>query len=214
MEIVLITGHLIQRLGESSSVRFLLVLTKGTISWVRMESAAILMRSMRSSELKSPLSPAPLILRPRVAVDAPTDILQTHVMSSSRGTFVDKDGNKLGGFGFNNVTFQAQIGYPLIAQLQAGQEINNKFVAHATFDKMGGGDLVVNNLDAGISHPYHLHGKPFFLVARGAGNLTAEQWENMRSDTAQTQNPLRRDVLEITGGSWAVLREQGSLTLI
>lgn len=148
-----------------------------------------------------------LTTRPRDAINAPTDILQTHVMSSSLGTFVDKDGYKIGGFGFNNVTFRAQIGYPLISQLQDGADIDTQFVAHASFDQMGGGDLIVNNLDDGISHPYHLHGKPFFLVARGTGNLTAEQWEEIKSDTARIENPLRRDVLEITGGSWAVLRE-------
>lgn len=152
--------------------------------------------------------------RPRYAIDAPTDILQTHVMSSRLGTFVDKDGHKLGGFGFNNVTFRAQIGYPLISQLQAGEEIDNRFVAHATFDRMGGGELIVNNLDKGISHPYHLHGKPFFLVARGKGNLTAKQWEGMKANTARIRNPLRRDVLEITGGSWAVLRKSSGQSFV
>jgi FtsP/CotA-like multicopper oxidase with cupredoxin domain len=148
-----------------------------------------------------------LTSRPRDAIDAPTDIIQTHVMSSSLGTFVDKDGHKIGGFGFNNVSFRAQIGYPLISQLQAGSEIDNQFVADVSFDQMGGGDLIINNLDTGIAHPYHLHGKPFFIVARGKGNLTAEQWKEMRANTARIDNPLRRDVLEIIGGSWAVLRE-------
>ena len=108
--------------------------------------------------------------------------------------------------GFNNITFQAQVGYPLLYQVQSGRNISDYFVAHATYENLGGGDLIVNNLDPGISHPYHLHGKPFSIVARGEGTLTVGEWEAKRDYTAQTSNPLRRDVIEVRGGNWAVLR--------
>lgn len=48
-------------------------------------------RSRSSSEYR-------LTHSPREEMDAPTEILQTHVMSSSLGKFVDADGKKLGGF--------------------------------------------------------------------------------------------------------------------
>jgi FtsP/CotA-like multicopper oxidase with cupredoxin domain len=128
-------------------------------------------------------------------------------MSSAAGIFVDKNGVRLGNFGINNVTYRNQIGFPLIQQVQEGLQIDGDLVAHATFHEQGGGDIVINNLDAPISHPFHLHGKPFMIVARGQGNITKEQWEGIQSFTANTTNPLRRDVLQIPGGTWVVLRE-------
>lgn len=109
------------------------------------------------------------------------------------------------------MTYQSQVGYPLLYQVQQGHDLNGSLVAHASFDKLGGGDLIINNLDAGISHPFHLHGKPFFIVGRGEGKLTAEEWQ-AKSGGALTKNPLRRDVIEIPGANWAVLRRSSSST--
>ncbi|KAK1923265.1 multi-copper oxidase laccase-like protein [Papiliotrema laurentii] len=145
-------------------------------------------------------------LTPREVQNAPTEIFQTHSMSSSLGRFVGKDGHKIGTFGFNNITYQAQIGNPLLHQLQQGKTIDDAYIAHAEFDRLGGGDLIVNNLDLGISHPFHFHGKPFHIAARGEGNITVEEWEAIRDTRAKTDNPLRRDVIQIPGGHWAVLR--------
>jgi FtsP/CotA-like multicopper oxidase with cupredoxin domain len=61
----------------------------------------------------------------------------------------------------------------------------------------------VNNLDGGIHHPFHLHGRPFYLVGRGIGNITEVDVPNL---VLNTTNPLRRDTLVIGGGSWAILR--------
>lgn len=169
------------------------------------------------------VSAVELNFRPREEVDAPTEILQTYVMSTEAGLFVDKNGVHIGNYGFNNVTYRNQIGYPLIQQVQDGHAIDGQYVAHSTFDQMGGGDIVINNLDAPgfnpilfepISHPFHLHGKPFFIVARGNGTMTKEQWEASRDELAQTSNPLRRDVLEIPGGAWAVLRKWCSFVCV
>jgi hypothetical protein len=164
-----------------------------------------------------------LTCRPREEIDAPTEVLQTYVLSTAAGLFVDKNGAKIGNYGFNNVSYRNQIGYPLLTQVQEGHAIDGQYVAHSTFDQMGGGDIVINNLDAPpsnpillepISHPIHLHGKPFFIVARGEGIMTKEAWEASRDELANTNNPLRRDVLEIAGGSWAVLRESTSASSV
>lgn len=45
--------------------------------------------------------------------------------------------------GFNNVHFKNQINYPLISQIQDGHPIDGDIVAHATFDSLGGGDIIV-----------------------------------------------------------------------
>lgn len=41
---------------------------------------------------------SPLIYSPRVAQDAPTEILQTHVLSSKFGKFTDINGKPVNGF--------------------------------------------------------------------------------------------------------------------
>jgi FtsP/CotA-like multicopper oxidase with cupredoxin domain len=88
--------------------------------------------------------------------------------------------------------------------VERGQSINSSLIANVAFDGIGGGDIIVNNLDAGIVHPYHLHGRSFFLVARGEGTLTSE---GLAGVSLSLDNPVRRDVLQIQGGSWAVLCE-------
>ncbi len=54
-----------------------------------------------------------------------------------------------------------------------------------------------------IGHPFHLHGRPFYLIARGFGRLNTTDLPGIQMNLA---NPLRRDTLLITEGSYAVLR--------
>jgi len=99
-----------------------------------------------------------LTYRPRVAQDAPTEILQTHVLSSKFGRFTDINGKSVNGFvsqlghtkcrradgqGFNGIHYKNQIYNPLFAQIQAGKKVDPKLVASATFDGIGGGDIIV-----------------------------------------------------------------------
>ncbi|RSH85652.1 laccase, multicopper oxidase, benzenediol:oxygen oxidorectuctase [Saitozyma podzolica] len=107
-------------------------------------------------------------LTPRVAMYPPESALDTHVLSSAFGTFVNVTGQSNTGFGFNNVSYQNQINDPLLAQVERGQSINSSLIANVAFDGIGGGDIIVNNLDAGIVHPYHLHGRSFFLIQGGS----------------------------------------------
>ena len=95
--------------------------------------------------------------RPRVAQDAPTEILQTHALSSKFGKFTDINGKPVNGFvsqlarpgtkradgqGFNGIHYKNQIYNPLFAQIQAGKKVDPKLVASATFDGIGGGDII------------------------------------------------------------------------
>jgi len=88
-----------------------------------------------------------LTYRPRVAQDAPTEILQTHVLSSKFGRFTDINGKSVNGFvsqlghtkcrradgqGFNGIHYKNQI-----------YKVDPKLVASATFDGIGGGDIIV-----------------------------------------------------------------------
>lgn len=54
-----------------------------------------------------------------------------------------------------------------------------------------------------LSHPFHLHGRPFYILGRGSGALSSF---SLAFTTLNTNNPLRRDVLTIPHFSWAVIR--------
>jgi FtsP/CotA-like multicopper oxidase with cupredoxin domain len=62
-------------------------------------------------------------------------------------------------------------------------------------------DLLINNLDEG-SHPFHLHGYQFYIMAVGAdGDF---DWSTY--DSLSTKNPMRRDTMTIDGYGWALIR--------
>ena len=109
--------------------------------------------------------------------------------------------------GSSKTTYTAQLGYPLLAQIKDGHLPDPAYAASVSFNETGTADLIVNNLDEFITHPYHLHGREFYIVKRGSGNLTAEDWIKNRWTEAQLLNPLKRDVITIPLGSCAVLRE-------
>jgi FtsP/CotA-like multicopper oxidase with cupredoxin domain len=149
-------------------------------------------------------------LFPRVVNNAPATTLSTQVLSSQFGTFVDVNGKTFGGFGFNGISYKNEINYPLLYQVEGGETINSSLVANVAFEDIGGGDIIINNLDSEtspigvINHPYHLHGRGFWIVARGEGQLTADAIAGM---AVNTMNPVRRDTVQIQGGHWAVLRK-------
>ena len=149
-------------------------------------------------------------LVPRIPLDAPTEIATVNILNSKGGRFVDVTGHSFNGFAFNNVSFQAQAGYPLLQQVMEGHGINESLVHTITFPYQAGGDIVVNNLDffgptAGIAHPMHVHGKSFFLVGRGPGQIASV--EDLAKVQLNTTNPLRRDTIALPFNTWAVLRE-------
>ncbi|KAK8854565.1 hypothetical protein IAR55_003304 [Kwoniella newhampshirensis] len=140
---------------------------------------------------------------PRDGKAAVNDALQTHFLSSSRGKFVNINGVSFFGFGFDNVSFQNQIYKPLLSDIESGTTLNSSLIRSITFDGIGVGNIVVNNLDANIDHPYHLHGNDFQIIARGNGTLTQE---GLKGVSLHLANPLRRDTLWIPGGGYAILR--------
>ncbi|WVQ82717.1 hypothetical protein IAT38_004849 [Cryptococcus sp. DSM 104549] len=145
-------------------------------------------------------------LPPREAASTPKDAYQTSVMYSKRGVFVDVYGDQFTGFGFNNVTFQNQINHPLFATIQDGGSPNNTLITTVTYNEIGEATLILNNLDADIGHPFHLHGNDFMLIGRGDGQITADQLNAMSASELSLSNPTRKDTLWIQGNKWAALR--------
>lgn len=125
-------------------------------------------------------------------------------MDSAAGEFVDvATGAKFIGFGFNNVTYLNYIQDPVYQQVQEGRHLNTTHFAHLSFSGKGSADLLLNQLDPGIAHPFHLHGRPFSIIARGSGKMTLDGLKDVKLNTV---NPLRRDTLHLPVSSWALLR--------
>ncbi|KAF9515686.1 multicopper oxidase, partial [Hydnum rufescens UP504] len=139
-------------------------------------------------------------------IDAPKTVLSSWILDSVRGSVMDADNMAVMAFFFNNVTWTNYIYNPMLMQLRKGLTLNESAIAHTVFPQRGGADIVINNKDADLDHPYHLHGKAFFIVARGSGALTAGQYAALPPTFFNTTNPLRRDTLVITRNSYAILR--------
>ncbi|KIR33452.1 hypothetical protein I352_04221 [Cryptococcus deuterogattii MMRL2647] len=64
---------------------------------------------------------------------------------------------------------------------------------------LGEVNIILNNLDANIPHPYHLHGNEIQLLARGTGSLSVDDLPHISLDL---DNPLRKDTFWMEGGTW------------
>jgi len=94
----------------------------------------------------------------------------------------------------------------MLFQLYKGLPLNESIIAHTVFAQSGAADIIINNKDVKVDHPYHLHGKAFYIVARGKGVLTPESYAKLPPSSFNLTNPLRRDTLIITRGMYAILR--------
>lgn len=141
---------------------------------------------------------------PSVIEDPPQNVQGVSVFNSAFGIFIDHKGTPYIGFGMNDVAYTNYINNPLMKQVMDGKSLNPEDVAAHTWPNSGAYDLIINQHDpAPIAHPYHLHGRPFHIIARGQGSITAADLPNIQLNTV---NPLRRDTFSIGSSSWAVLR--------
>ncbi|KAF9516441.1 multicopper oxidase [Hydnum rufescens UP504] len=109
-------------------------------------------------------------------------------------------------FFWNSVTWTNYIYKPMLFTLKNGGSLNSSIITHAIFPSTGAADIIINNHDGGIDHPYHLHGNAFYLVSRGSGLLTATEYAARNTSSFNTTNPLRRDTLVISRSSYAIIR--------
>lgn len=147
-------------------------------------------------------------MRPLVPQDACTDLLGTVYFSTSFGTITSVEGNSSavsGRFFVNGTTWITRPNRPLLNELLSGGPgtINASDVAAFNFEQVGCYDIVINNLDAGLDHSYHLHGVDGWIVATGTGEINAT---TVSSLTYNTTNPLRKDTQVVGGGSYHVVR--------
>ncbi|CCO38207.1 hypothetical protein BN14_12374 [Rhizoctonia solani AG-1 IB] len=120
---------------------------------------------------------------------------------------LDSDGNLDTGFEVNSTEFVDLVYQPILHTIAAGGTVNASNVASVVYNETGAVDLIINNLDTAIDHPYHLHGMTFWIVAEGSGSLSLEDAESVSYNTT---NPIRRDTHIIPASSWAVLRFEAS----
>lgn len=140
-------------------------------------------------------------LTPLEPVDPPAAADESFVFTSSFGEFHDpQTGGKYAGWGFNNVSYTNYINDPLLKLVEDGHEIDPSRIATATFTGANAADIIVNQLD-NAPHPFHLHGRPVSIVARGHGFLNSTEGIELN-----LSNPTRRDTFTIGPKSWVVLR--------
>ncbi|QRW13512.1 Multicopper oxidase [Ceratobasidium sp. AG-Ba] len=142
-------------------------------------------------------------LVPIIVQDAPTTVVNRGILDTGFNLTQEADGTLEHGFDVNGTEFKDLVYQPVLYKVNQGQAVNNSNVMSVTYPDAGAVDLILNNLDTGIDHPYHLHGMTFWIVGEGSGNLTFEEAEAL---TYNTTNPIRRDTHVIPAGSWAVLR--------
>ncbi|THH15565.1 hypothetical protein EW146_g4939 [Bondarzewia mesenterica] len=144
-------------------------------------------------------------LVPVVVEDAPSTSDQVVAFDSEFGT-VTYGGVSYNRFLVNATSYTNYIYQPILEAVAANGStaVNSTNVANAIFDDdIWTGDIIINNLDPALDHPYHLHGNEFQIVARGTGTLSIADAASL---TYNLTNPVRRDTLVIPAGSYAVLR--------
>ncbi|KAF8607356.1 hypothetical protein BDV93DRAFT_520227 [Ceratobasidium sp. AG-I] len=141
-------------------------------------------------------------LVPIIVKDAPTSVAQRGIFDTAFSLAI-VNGELDAGFAVNGTKFKDLVYQPVLMTVNAGGSVNSSNVASITFTESDTADIIINNMDTGIDHPYHLHGMTFWIVGEGSGLLTLE---NAQTLTYNTTNPIRRDTHVIPANSWAVLR--------
>ncbi|BGP17124.1 hypothetical protein JCM10213v2_005136 [Rhodosporidiobolus nylandii] len=134
-------------------------------------------------------------LVPIIERDAPSTITQISAFNSSFAV-TDIFRWTLNGVSFENFAYN-----PLLLQVWRGETINpgRAAIITAGLESM---DLIINNVQ-GADHPFHLHNLRFWVMGRGQGVLNATTAATL---TFNTTNPIRRDTIGVSPGTWVVLR--------
>jgi hypothetical protein len=94
-------------------------------------------------------------LTPIVVKDAPTTVVKRGMFQTGFAVSLDADGNLETGFQVNSTEFYDLVYQPVLHTIASGGTVNASNVASAVYDSPGAADLIINNLDTAIDHPYH-----------------------------------------------------------
>jgi len=145
-------------------------------------------------------------LVPALRAQVPQTVESTWFIDSIGGFPVTAQNVTIFEFYFNNVSWTNLPYDPMLFAVHKGLSLNGSIVAHTVFAGSGAADIIINNRDAVVDHPYHLHGKAFYIVARGQGRLTADTYATLPPSSFNTSNPLRRDTFVIPRSSYGIIR--------
>ncbi|KAF9508501.1 multicopper oxidase [Hydnum rufescens UP504] len=118
-------------------------------------------------------------LVPAIKAEAPQTVSSTWFLDSVIGFPLTPQNVTILDFYFNNVTWTNLPYDPMLFRMHKGLSLNESIVAHTVFAQSGAADIIINNRDVTIDHPYHLHGRAFYIVARGQGALTPESYAKL-----------------------------------
>lgn len=137
------------------------------------------------------------LLVPSLPEDAPAQTCTAAQLDSHSGVFLDpQTGAPYLTLAFNNTPYTNYINSPFFSELASGRTLNASNIPSVTFNEDGTADLIINLLDPQpLAHPFHLHGRPFYLIARGNGSLTTADIPSLAN--INLHNPIRRDTLTI-----------------
>jgi hypothetical protein len=94
-------------------------------------------------------------LTPIIAKDAPTTVVKRGMFQTGFAVSLDSDGNLDTGFEVNSTEFVDLVYQPVLHTIVAGGTVNASNVASVVYNETGAVDLIINNLDTAIDHPYH-----------------------------------------------------------
>ncbi|EJT53235.1 diphenol oxidase [Trichosporon asahii var. asahii CBS 2479] len=145
-------------------------------------------------------------LLPRNITQVPQTSFKTASFWTEAGTFTNWLGFEVVGFNVSGVQYLNYANKPALGEVALNRELNTSAAGIVEFngDLDGAVDLFINSRDAApLAHPFHIHSRPFFILDRGEGIMEVDQLDTSRFDLV---NPLRRDVITLTGQEWVVLR--------
>ncbi|PWZ01753.1 hypothetical protein BCV70DRAFT_157850 [Testicularia cyperi] len=131
------------------------------------------------------------------------------IFTSQFGNLALSNGSTLGRFFVDSKTHINYINKPYLEVIHAGGQINDSTVASLLVpDDLWVADIVFNNNDSFLDHPFHLHATDMHVIGRGQGILTQDMWTQMNANGQglNLKNPLRRDTIVVPRSSWALVR--------
>lgn len=131
------------------------------------------------------------------------------IFNSQFGNLKLANGTTLGRFFIENVTQTNYINKPYLQMAHHGQPINASTIASLLVpDDVWVADIIINNEDTFLDHPFHLHGTDMHIIKHGSGRIDQAQWLalNRQPGALTLKNPLRRDTITVGRSSYVIIR--------